>query len=233
LNTRPTGNHWLTDKTVSPTLRTLFNGLRRYPYFADLDETQENTFILSRFRLNEPTHASHQREVAGLANAWLLNTLAVSFCSHEVWAKPNIGLTVEQETIETTQQHTRHACTASALNDAFKEWFRKRHLPTLSTHDHVDAWFPPEKYALTPQAKDDLISMFQRQQHKLIHEIENLLKEIWIAPLRGTGKPKTLQGNLAGWMSRRITDKHRLVYKLDIPSQILHIYRCYEHYDDK
>ncbi len=224
-------NQWLTDDNVGQTLRTLFNGLRRYPFFADLDAEKETTFILSKFQLNEPTHPAHQQEVTGLANAWLQNTLAVSFCSHEVWTKNKIGLIVEQETSETTQQQTYHACTASSLDDAFKEWFRKTHLPPLRTHADVDAWFPPSKYGLTGQAKEDLIFMAGNNLHKLIDEVESLIKEIWINPMAGTGKPETLQGDLAGWMSRKITRKHRLVYKLD--DGILRIHHCYNHYDDK
>ena len=33
-------------------------------------------------------------------------------------------------------------------------------------------------------------------------------------PYVGTGKPEPLKHELSGWWSRRVTDEHRLVYRL-------------------
>ena len=44
--------------------------------------------------------------------------------------------------------------------------------------------------------------------------INGLIKEILRDPYVGTGKPEPLKHELSGWGSRRITDKHRLVYRL-------------------
>lgn len=221
---------WMTEQTGNRTLQTLFNGLRRYPYFEDMEDELQDEYILSKFSLNESQHPSHRAEITGLANAWLIKTLAVSFCSHPVWNKPKIGLSVQKE--ENLQNvEVYHACTTSCIDDEFKAWFRKEHLPPLLTHEDVDKWFPIGQYSLTEQVKNDLISIYNQNLHKHIDEIERLIKEIWLDPMAGTGKPKTLQGDFAGWMSRRITDKHRLVYKLN--RDVLEICRCYGHYDDK
>lgn len=50
-------------------------------------------------------------------------------------------------------------------------------------------------------------------------------------PYQGIGKPEKLQGNLSGWASRRITGKHRLVYRVHQGG--LEIAQCFGHYGDK
>ncbi|WP_460963242.1 Txe/YoeB family addiction module toxin [Spirosoma litoris] len=51
-------------------------------------------------------------------------------------------------------------------------------------------------------------------------------------PFEGIGKPEPLKGNLSGWWSRRITDEHRLIYKIDQNGDIL-ISSVKGHYGDK
>jgi len=63
---------------------------------------------------------------------------------------------------------------------------------------------------------------------KIFSKIGNLIKEITRTPFTGTGKPEPLKGNLSGFWSRRITDTHRLVYKLE--KDILYIAGCKSHY---
>lgn len=224
-------NNWLTDNNVSQTLRTLFNGLRRYPYLEDLTEEQEVQFVNSHFRLNEPAHHSHGREAIGLANAWLQNRLAVSFCSHLTWSKCQLGLTIDNVLGGPYEEKVYNACSDACITDAFKEWFRKTHLPPLQTHDDVDVWFPPENgYQLSTKAKDDLIYWYQSNQHDKIKKIESFFKEIWIDPFNGTGQVEPLSENLSGWWSRRINQEHRLVYKFE--DGILVVCSCKGHYND-
>ncbi|MEX1240968.1 MAG: Txe/YoeB family addiction module toxin [Cyclobacteriaceae bacterium] len=42
-------------------------------------------------------------------------------------------------------------------------------------------------------------------------------------PFKGLGKPEPLKGNLAGYWSRRVTNEHRLVYRVHgtKPDQVL------------
>ncbi|WP_374986267.1 Txe/YoeB family addiction module toxin [Streptomyces fradiae] len=49
---------------------------------------------------------------------------------------------------------------------------------------------------------------------KMVKRINRLLKDISRTPFQGIGKPEPLKGNLSGWWSRRITDEHRLVYRV-------------------
>lgn len=49
---------------------------------------------------------------------------------------------------------------------------------------------------------------------KILKRINRLIKEIQRTPFEGAGKPEPLKENLSGWWSRRITDEHRLVYRI-------------------
>lgn len=44
--------------------------------------------------------------------------------------------------------------------------------------------------------------------------INQLIAAIQRDPFDGIGKPEPLKHKLAGWWSRRITDEHRLVYRV-------------------
>ncbi|MCP9944941.1 Txe/YoeB family addiction module toxin [Streptomyces somaliensis] len=49
---------------------------------------------------------------------------------------------------------------------------------------------------------------------KILKKTNRLIKDIERTPFEGIGKPEPLKGNLSGWWSRRITDEHRLVYRV-------------------
>jgi len=70
------------------------------------------------------------------------------------------------------------------------------------------------------------------QDKKTIKRINNLIEDIERNGHDGIGKPEQLRGNLSGWWSRRIDDKHRLVYRL-VSDEAVEIYQCKGHYDDK
>ena len=50
---------------------------------------------------------------------------------------------------------------------------------------------------------------------KQVRRINLLIKEIMRAPFSGIGKPEPLKHALSGYWSRRITDEHRLVYRME------------------
>ncbi|UOA16484.1 Txe/YoeB family addiction module toxin [Sulfitobacter dubius] len=48
-----------------------------------------------------------------------------------------------------------------------------------------------------------------------VHErINELIKQCKRTPLKGTGKPEPLKGDLTGWWSRRISQEDRMVYRV-------------------
>lgn len=63
-------------------------------------------------------------------------------------------------------------------------------------------------------------------------KINKIIKDISRDPFKGIGKPEPLKGNLAGYWSRRISDEHRLVYRVSgtKPSQTLIIIQARFHY---
>ncbi|BDY11963.1 Txe/YoeB family addiction module toxin [Hydrogenimonas cancrithermarum] len=65
---------------------------------------------------------------------------------------------------------------------------------------------------------------------RVLKRINTLIKDIVRNPddVNGLGKPLMLKGNLSGYFSRRITDEHRLVYKID--GDYLIVAQCRFHY---
>ncbi len=59
-----------------------------------------------------------------------------------------------------------------------------------------------------------------------------LLEDITKDPTSGRGKPEPLKNNLQNCWSRRITQKHRLVYYVK-EEHVVALLSCYGHYDDK
>ena len=49
---------------------------------------------------------------------------------------------------------------------------------------------------------------------KIAKRLIRLIDECGKTPFEGIGKPEPLRDNLSGYWSRRITDEHRLVYKV-------------------
>ena len=66
---------------------------------------------------------------------------------------------------------------------------------------------------------EDMLQTYEylREANKPIHKkLFNILKEMQKGdPTQGTGKPEALKYELAGYYSRRISDKDRLVYSFD------------------
>ncbi|MDP2183808.1 MAG: Txe/YoeB family addiction module toxin [Actinomycetota bacterium] len=56
---------------------------------------------------------------------------------------------------------------------------------------------------------------WQKTDRKLVQRINALIRDIQQAPFEGVGKPEPLKHALSGYWSRRITDEHRLVYRVE------------------
>lgn len=55
---------------------------------------------------------------------------------------------------------------------------------------------------------------WQKQDKKVLKRINLILKDIDRNGYNGIGKPEALLGNLAGFWSRRIDNKNRIVYRI-------------------
>ncbi len=67
-----------------------------------------------------------------------------------------------------------------------------------------------------------------REDKKISKRIKDLIKDIERDPFDGIGKPEPLKHELSGYWSRRITDEHRLVYRVEEDELI--ILSCKYHY---
>ncbi len=79
----------------------------------------------------------------------------------------------------------------------------------------------------SPQAWEDYLHWQQKDQ-RILKRINTLIKESLCTPHEGIGKPEPLRHTLAGFWSRRITDEHRMVYR--ITDQNLEIAQLRFHY---
>ena len=86
---------------------------------------------------------------------------------------------------------------------------------------------------LTEDALKGIKQLKKGGEVKKKKKLNSLLSELEEHPTTGTGKPEQLRGNLSGKWSRRITDKHRLIYEVweDVVKVI--VLRTYGHYEDK
>ncbi len=74
---------------------------------------------------------------------------------------------------------------------------------------------------------DEFIN-WKQDDSKIFNKIVNLIKDARRHPFTGLGKPEPLKHTYKGCWSRRITDEHRLVYKVTEESII--IVSCKYHY---
>lgn len=72
---------------------------------------------------------------------------------------------------------------------------------------------------------------WQTQDKKTLKRINALIKDIDRNGYEGVGRPEPLTGNWAGYWSRRIDEKNRLVYK--IVDETIRIAQCRTHYGEK
>ena len=73
---------------------------------------------------------------------------------------------------------------------------------------------------------------WQQNDLKILGKINDLIKDVRRSPFKGLGKPEPLKERFTGWWSRRITDEHRLVYRVigKPGEQVVEIIQCRGHY---
>ncbi|WP_249279108.1 Txe/YoeB family addiction module toxin [Bordetella genomosp. 5] len=81
--------------------------------------------------------------------------------------------------------------------------------------------------AWTSQAWEDYCHWYAHDV-QVVRAINALIREISRDPLRGTGKPEPLRGDLTGFWSRRINKTDRLVYTVQ-DGRII-VLQCRYHY---
>ncbi len=69
---------------------------------------------------------------------------------------------------------------------------------------------------------------WQKEDRMILKKINHLIRDIQRDPFDGIGKPEALKNDLSGFWSRRITDEHRIVYRIEDDELI--IAQCRGHY---
>jgi toxin YoeB len=70
---------------------------------------------------------------------------------------------------------------------------------------------------------------WQQQDRKVLQRINTLIADIARNGNDGIGKPEPLRHGVHGYWSRRITEEHRLVYRVD--DDAVRIAACRYHYE--
>jgi toxin YoeB len=85
------------------------------------------------------------------------------------------------------------------------------------------------KLTFTPNAWDDYLWL-QTNDRKVLKRTNTVIADVARHGHEGIGKAEQLNFDLSGWWSKRITGKHRLVYRLT--DDAVEIVACRGHYDD-
>ncbi len=83
------------------------------------------------------------------------------------------------------------------------------------------------KIIFKPKAAEQYIQ-WMNADRKIFDKICKLIEETVSSPFEGTGKPEPLKHELAGYWSRRITKKDRLVYQ--VTDDTIIVISCRFHY---
>jgi len=76
------------------------------------------------------------------------------------------------------------------------------------------------KLIFSDDAWDDYL-YWQNNDRKIVERINKLIQEVKREPFSGPGKPEPLKHALSGFWSRRITDEHRMVYRVEADALLL------------
>ena len=70
---------------------------------------------------------------------------------------------------------------------------------------------------------------WQNFDKRVLKKVNDLLRDISRNPYEGIGKPEPLKHVLSGFWSRRITDEHRLVYRVE--DNVIKVAQVRYHYE--
>lgn len=88
------------------------------------------------------------------------------------------------------------------------------------------------RISFVERAKEDLAKL-KASEPNSFKKATKLLAELAEHPTTGTGKPEQLKGDRIGQWSRRISQKHRLIYTIHDDEVMVLVLAAYGHYDDK
>ena len=81
-------------------------------------------------------------------------------------------------------------------------------------------------------AERGLLQLY-KSEPKAYQKALKLIAELRDHPRTGTGHPEQLRGDRSNQWSRRITQRHRLVYEIRDTEVVVLVLTAYGHYEDK
>lgn len=84
---------------------------------------------------------------------------------------------------------------------------------------------------LTANADEDYDYHLKTGDRSRLKKIKRLFLELEEHPQHGTGKIEQLKGNLSGKWSRRIDDRHRIIYRIEEDTRVVIVLRMKDHYE--
>ena len=88
------------------------------------------------------------------------------------------------------------------------------------------------KVAFLDDASRDALKL-KREEPKSFDKLMKMVDELKVHPRSGMGKPEYLKYDKRGVWSRRISQKHRMIYKIIDDRVIVEVISAYGHYGDK
>jgi toxin YoeB len=86
---------------------------------------------------------------------------------------------------------------------------------------------------LTKDALEDIENLKKAGDKTILRKLAILLKELTEHPRVGTGQPEELKHNYSGCWSRRLSIKHRIIYRIQDNQYTVIILYIGGHYADK
>ncbi len=85
---------------------------------------------------------------------------------------------------------------------------------------------------ISSKARKELQIHYKSGNKSVIRRIEQIFVELSNTPYEGTGKPELLKYNFAGYWSRRINKKDRIIYKVIEDRIVVLVVSAIGHYGD-
>jgi toxin YoeB len=85
---------------------------------------------------------------------------------------------------------------------------------------------------ISSKARKELQIHYKSGNKSVIRRIEKIFVELSNTPYEGTGKPELLKYNFAGYWSRRINKKDRIIYKVIEDRIVVLVVSAIGHYGD-
>ncbi len=86
---------------------------------------------------------------------------------------------------------------------------------------------------ITVEAEKDIVKHFKSGNKSTIKKINSILVELTETPFNGIGNPEALKYQMNSYWSRRITQKDRIIYRVDEEIVTVFVVSAMGHYKDK